>query len=137
MLRLSAIVGLVLATTAGIVLSAAQHIFTKDVAVLAVAKPVLPQVCIAEVVCAFTLMFDGFAIGTGNVGHLPVANFLALCVMSVGCHFATGLHGVYWSLVAFMSTRLATHVAFLVLGDRRKSAFFFGLEPSKGGTHAQ
>ncbi len=133
MLRLSALLGLLLATSAGVVLSLAQHIFTKDVAVLAAAKPLLPQIFTAEILCAFTLMFDGFAIGTGTVGHLPVANFLALCVMSVGCRMATGLDHVYWSLVAFMSTRLATHLAFLVWGTRRKSAFFFGLDDEGGG----
>lgn len=125
MVGLSSVVAALLCTCAGVVLSLSKHIFTSDEAVLAAATPLLPQVCLAEVVCAYTLMFDGLAIGTGNAAHLPVANFLALGVMALGCRAAGDLGGVYWSLVLFMATRLATHVCFLLFGDRRRSAFFF------------
>lgn len=125
MLALSAVVAALLCTCAGVVLSLSHVVFTRDGAVLAAATPLLPQVCIAEVVCAFTLMFDGLAIGTGNAAHLPVANLLALGVMAGGCRMSGDLAGVYWSLVAFMTTRLVTHLCFLLFGDRRKSAFFY------------
>ena len=114
LLRVGIILGLVLGFIGLIIYRLTPWLFTNDPGIMNSLKPLCPQMFIAELLCAVTLVFDGVYIGSNNFSHLPTVGLVSTAVTIITLFLANraclGLSGVWCGMSAFFCARLAMHM---------------------------